>query len=402
MGPGERFPTLPRRWRRWMAALATVAATTGCGDRPAKTAIDAAPLPRYWHGSAGGANREAWAVGPWDSSPSSASPSGALLPPEELPADEVAAVEPAIDAVSAPLTMPLVTPIAAPPPVDGAPTGAVVTERAAARIRRGYELAERGASFAARSEFVAALRMIAEAKDQLHGSARRTIALADGLRALEEAEDFSPLGRAAAAELSLSVIVSSHRTPAAKDFPVDALLPQQLADAYFRYAQVQLGAAVAGEPAGSMALHALGKLATWRGRMEPAANPQADRAALALQNAALLARNDNHFAAHELGVLLAESGHFVESAGLLRQVAANAPDAVVFRNLARIERQLGRPDLASLSERQATMLASRGADGGNVQWVRSDVLARTPDAMGPPGSRTPAAMIARGPAPMMR
>ena len=69
--------------------------------------------------------------------------------------------------------------------VTGHPTGAMVTEQAQTKIRRGYKLAQRGAYFAARQEFVEVLRMIAEAKDQKRGVARRSIALANGLRALE-------------------------------------------------------------------------------------------------------------------------------------------------------------------------------------------------------------------------
>ena len=58
------------------------------------------------------------------------------------------------------------------PTATGSPTGAMVTERAQAKIRRGYALAHRGANYAARSEFLEVLRMIAEAKDQKHGARR--------------------------------------------------------------------------------------------------------------------------------------------------------------------------------------------------------------------------------------
>jgi tetratricopeptide (TPR) repeat protein len=364
------------------------------------------------------------------------SPKASLLAPQSAPAeeptpapgdvvivDQLPALTPpspdAIARVSAPLHFPVtqsesptrqtaVEPAAAPTAAQqashvkpaqvqqsvGSPTGSIVNERASARIRRGYELAERGAFFAAREEFTEVLRMIAEAKDQLHGSPRRTIALADGLRALDEAADFSPL-TPGGSDLKLSVIVASHRTPVAKELDVDSMLPQQLADAYLEYAQAQLGAAVAGEPAGSMALHALGKLQTRLGVVEPEKNPQAARLAFAMQQAALLARSDNHMAAHELGVLLAESGHYAESDQLLRQVAARAPHPVVYRNLARVERQLGRPDLAAMSEQQATYLASRGGEpSGPVRWVAAGELAGTPEAMGPAPS---GAMMATSP-----
>ncbi|HEX6960220.1 MAG TPA: hypothetical protein VF175_00015, partial [Lacipirellula sp.] len=279
------------------------------------------------------------------------------------------------------------------PTATGSPTGAVVCERAQARIREGYALARRGASFAARREFLEALQMIAEAKDQKHGAARRTIALANGLRALEEAADFVPRAPGANSGLSLEVIVSSHRTPVAKTHAAAEVMPQQLADLYYRYAQLQLGGAVAGEPAGSMALHALGKVYSQLGKTEPEAHPQADRCAFALQQAALLARDDNHLAAHELGVLLAETGHYVEAEHLLAQVAARQPHPVVFRNWARVQRELGQEQLAAMSEQHARALATRNADGGVVTWVPPATLAETGDAlapMAPPANRPPA------------
>ena len=280
------------------------------------------------------------------------------------------------------------------PPITGSPTGAVVSERAEAKIRRGYALAQRGANFAARSEFIEVLRMIAQAKDQKHGAPRRTVALANGLRALDEAADFSPQGSEFDARLGLDVIVSSHRTPVAKSAQAEGLMAQQLAALYFRYAQLQLGAAVAGEPAGSMALHALGKLYSQLGRVEADKHPQAERRAFALQQAALLARPDNYMAAHELGVLLAESGHYAEAENLLGQVSTHKPHAIVYRNLARVQRKLGNPQLAEFSGEQARLLEQQSGDeSGPVIWVDPTALARTGDAVTP----TPAGIV--GPTP---
>jgi hypothetical protein len=131
-----------------------------------------------------------------------------------------------------------------------------------------------------------------------------------------------------------------------------------------------------------MALHALGKLYSQLARTEAEANPQADRRAFALQQAALLARDDNHLAAHELGVLLAESGHYIESEHLLNQVAAREPHPVVFRNLARVQRKLGHEQLADASDRQAkTMAAGSPTNNNGIIWVPPAALAQTGDAM---------------------
>jgi hypothetical protein len=294
------------------------------------------------------------------------------------------------------------------PTATGSPTGAMVTERAQAKIRRGYALAHRGANYAARSEFIEVLRMIAEAKDQKHGARRRTVALANGLRALDEATDFAPRGAEFDVNVSVAVIVSSHRTAVAKTplgrelgaerQAAEELMPQQLADLYFRYAQLQLAGAVAGEPAGSMALHALGKLYSQLARTEPEANPQADRRAFALQQAALLARDDNHLAAHELGVLLAETGHYIESEYLLNQVAAREPHPVVFRNLARVQRKLGHEQSAMASDRQAQTMATHGPVNNNgIIWVPPAALAQTGDAM--PAAASQSHVAAKPPIP---
>lgn len=280
------------------------------------------------------------------------------------------------------------------PTVTGHLTGAMVSEQALAKIRRGYKLAQRGAYFAAREQFVEVLRMIAEAKDQKRGVSRRSVALANGLRALEEAADFTPRGAGIDDRLDFAVIIASHRTPVAKSGAGD-LMPQQLADLYYRYAQLQLGASVAGEPAGSMALHALGKLYSQIGRAEPGRIVQAERRAFSLQQAALLAREDNHLAAHELGVLLAEAGHFVDSEYILAQVAAREPHPVVYRNLARIQRKLGREDLATFSDSQAHQLAAQGMSSvSGVQWVDPQTMARTGDPLAP---TAPAPQVASGP-----
>ena len=278
--------------------------------------------------------------------------------------------------------------------VTGHPTGAVVSEQAQAKIRRGYKLAQRGAYFAARAEFVETLRMIAEAKDQKRGASRRSTALANGLRALDEAADFAPRGTSIESRLDIDVIIASHRTPVAKEAGT-RLMPQQLSDLYYRYAQLQLGAAVAGEPAGSMALHALGKLYSQVGRAEPQRIAQADRRAFALQQAALLARSDNHLAAHELGVLLAEMGHLVDSEYILAQVASREPHPVVYRNLARIQRKLGREELALASEQQARVLTEQGVSSMNgIVWVDPQTLARTGDPLAP---SIPPSQVASGP-----
>ncbi|MGI9427291.1 MAG: hypothetical protein ACR2NM_01445, partial [Bythopirellula sp.] len=196
-----------------------------------------------------------------------------------------------------------------------------VNEVAKSKINHAYAMASRGGMYVARTELIEVLRMISQAKDAQHGSPKRSAALAAGLRALREAEDFEPRGTQLEAEMDIQVLCASHRTPVAGEAENANLLPRLMMDRYLRYGQLQLALSVAGEPAGSMALHALGKLSSQLGHAEPEKHRLADRHAMAYQQASLLAHNQNYLAAHELGVLLATSGHYTESQQLLQQVA---------------------------------------------------------------------------------
>ncbi len=262
-----------------------------------------------------------------------------------------------------------------------ATTGVLTDERvnqiAKKKIRAAYAIANRGGYYAARQELIEVLRMISHAKDAQQGIPKRTQALAYGLRALEEAEDFAPRGIQLEADLMIDVLCASHRTPIAKQMKFEDVLPHQMMNGYFRYAQLKLADAVTGEPAGSMALHALGKLATQLGQVEPEKHRLSQRRAIAFQQAALLAHDQNHLAAHELATLLADAGHFAEAEKLLQQVASRDPNAVVLRNLSLMQEKLGlsRQSIANLAI--ANQLSQQGASGtNNVQWVSPQAFSR--------------------------
>ena len=257
----------------------------------------------------------------------------------------------------------------------GVPTNQRLDELAKKKIQNAYALASRGSLYVARKELVEVLRMISQAKDSQQGSNTRSQALAAGQRALREAEDFVPQGTQLEADLEIDVICASHRTPIAGQLGDEELLPSQLMGVYLRYAQLKLAISVAGEPAGSMALHALGKLDRQLDQLQTNLD---DRRAIAYQQAALLAHNQNHLAAHELAVLLATSGHYEEAHQLFEQVASLEPNAVVFRNLARVQEKLGRQNLALASRSHATQLTQQGATGThNVQWVSPQEFTRS-------------------------
>ena len=265
----------------------------------------------------------------------------------------------------------------------GVLTDMQLNEQAKTKIREAYSLANRRAHYAARQKLIEVIRMISQAKDAQRGVSQGTLALAAGLRALDEAEDFAPKGTQLEAELNLEVLTAAHRTPIAQQIILDKMLPQQMMTLYYRYAQLKLALAVAGEPSGSMALHTLGKIQGQLWKLEPERHRLARRRAIAYQQAALLAHPHNYLAAHELGVLLAGSGHLAEAEQLFLEVASRQPNAVVYQNLAKVQEDLGQTRQAAATRAQATQSVSGRRQ---VQWISPDEFARIGDAHPAPNS----------------
>ena len=135
-----------------------------------------------------------------------------------------------------------------------APTTAELSRQLLPTVRKAYGLAQHGAVYAAQTEFIQVLRRIAEAKDAAEGVDTHSRALAAGLRALDEADDFAPHGAQLEADMNVAVMVSSHRTPVLLAAG-PTTRPAEAIALYHRFARGQLAQAVAGEQAGSMALY---------------------------------------------------------------------------------------------------------------------------------------------------
>ena len=231
--------------------------------------------------------------------------------------------------------------------------------------RRGFELADRGAFYSAREEFVVALRILSQALDTEYHTRKHAQALADGLRALEEADDFLPKGSRLEADLRLKNIIAGHQTPVLKPADLDRLTPMTAMREYLTFAQTRLAEAVGSEFAGSMALYAMGKLHRIMGRELPGSVVAADSKALAVLQSALLARPNNAIAANELGTLLATAGRLEDARRALEHSVRSWPTATAWRNLAVVYERLGDPRAASRSAAEAQTLAA--ADPGEMQ-----------------------------------
>ena len=117
-----------------------------------------------------------------------------------------------------------------------------------------------GPSFAARAEFIAALRLIAQGLDNDAATTLHSQASSAALTAMKEAQDFIPAGGKLEGELDLPPIVAGHRTPLLKNVPPEQLQAMRALKQYFTFAQEQLAWLPGRKSPGSMALGALGKL----------------------------------------------------------------------------------------------------------------------------------------------
>jgi tetratricopeptide (TPR) repeat protein len=260
-----------------------------------------------------------------------------------------------------------------------------VAQQADRQTQHGFELAGRGAYFAARSEFLGALRLVAEGLDAEQKSDVHVRALAAGLTAMKEAEDFLPGGSRLESNLDLSGIVAAHATPALRNGTEKATALTALR-LYHTFAQEQFAVAAEKEVAGSMALRALGKLHTAVAQNKGALIVAPESKAMVFYQAAMLVYPQNYMAANDLGVLLARCGHWADAQAMLEHSLALCPEPTGWQNLAVVYRQSGQTALAERAARQATLLNQRklvqrqtspAPANDQVQWVDRQAFAQT-------------------------
>ncbi|MBN2023150.1 MAG: hypothetical protein JW809_10190 [Pirellulales bacterium] len=360
------------------------------------------------------------------------------LQPVEFPCDETATAGPLLVAPSSPPTSPVEPPAPLVPPADAKPARPSepslaatpppppaasplwtefeplarsdqmeqIAREADRHTRHGFELASKKAFFSARAEFIQALRLIAQGLDverrtRVHGQS-----LADAIAAMDEADDFLPTGSHLEAQLDLPGIVAGHRTPALKDVRPEDLNACEALRRYFRFAQEQFSVAAGGEVAGSMALHALGKLSAARAGQMPAAEPKA----VTFYQAALVVCPENALAANDLGVLLARAGRLADAQAVFQHSLAIQDHPTTRHNLALVASRTGGYPHFRASDNgtvpldpRAPVAATSHAAGGPpspdptqlVRWIQPDEFARsygqTPDARQPPPPAPPVA-----------
>jgi len=252
----------------------------------------------------------------------------------------------------------------------------LMAREADTHTRRGFELTGRGAVFSARAEFVAALRLVAQARDEDRRGTECVRALDAGLTALEEAEDFLPQDTGIGVEPDLPDIIRGNETPVLRDVVLDNLSAHAAVRCYFSFAQEQLAASAGSEVAGSMALYGLGRLhgsiAQRRDTGIRAALPKS----VLFHQAALLVMPRNHLAANDLGVLLARGGRHEDARVVMEHGLAVNPSSVGLRNLGLVLWKLGRTESSRqvhqryLACLEAERRDTRHGSDSSVQAVR--------------------------------
>lgn len=255
-----------------------------------------------------------------------------------------------------------------------------LTKQLLPAVQRGYNLAQRGAFLAARTEFIQVLRRVAQAKDATTGTSESSTALAVGLRAMDEAEDFVPEGAQLEGELNVRSTASSHRTPVLRERTED-VLPQEAVGLYHKFAQERLAHAAIDEQAGSMALYGIGKIYS---RLAERRDDDVTciRGAMTMYCAALDACPNNNLAANELGVLQCRTGHPNAAIENFQRAISIAPSATAYHNLAVAQLKLGLEPQSAANEQESQRLAAWDRANGavsrraGVQWVSPAELAR--------------------------
>lgn len=269
-----------------------------------------------------------------------------------------------------------------------------VCQRAEGMNRHGFELAQHGAVFAARLEYLKSLETVAEALDSQRSTRIHRRMLAAGFKALDEADDFGSRNTPLGSELNVAAIVRSHRTPVLKDVQTD-LSAQAAMSRYLTFAQEQLAAALGDVPQGSGALFGLGKIYSFPVEAHGPPDATGGAKSVAFYQASLMVDGRNFMAANELGVMLVGFGRLQEARSAFRHSLKVSSQPVVWENLAAVHRSLGENDLAQKAQKAAAFAATQMTNGAaamtayDVQWVDPATFARSKPIDADPIKPTP-------------
>ena len=278
-----------------------------------------------------------------------------------------------------------------------------VAQRAEQAVRNGFNLAERGALYSARSQFIESLRILADALDTQRETNCHTRALGAGLRGLTEVDDFVARGDRVDVTPNLRLIVDAHHTPVLKDRSLDGITLKEAQRLYLTYVQEQLAAAGGDQPVASLALYSLGKVCTAPPEMHGPPEQIAEAKAVVLYQSSMLIEPRNFLAANELGVLLAHFGRLNESQSVLKQAVATGSMPAAWQNLATVDDRLGQTQQANQARNEAVAAVARLQQSGYakagskypIDWIDPTAFAQTNSMLpgGQSGGNAPMASV---------
>jgi tetratricopeptide (TPR) repeat protein len=223
------------------------------------------------------------------------------------------------------------------------------------RMNYAFDLAQRGATYSAATEFQAVLGLCALELDSRSGGSTHREALRQGLIALDEADQFGGEQVDWRDSADVRRIADGHTTPVLNQAGQAQIDSIQAVQAYYSFAEQRLAYACQGLPGASMAFYGLGRTITVPGMRVAHAT---GKAAL-YHRIALTIAPQNVLAANELGVLLAQHGELEGAEKLLQYCVAVEPSPQSYRNLSIVYAQKGDQRSSQAAQAAGEVIATR-------------------------------------------
>lgn len=284
----------------------------------------------------------------------------APAPSHREPTGSPEAVSPASDEPE------LLPPLAPEGDLSGSQPGA-----ARSRLEQGHRLAARGATAAAREEFIAALAAVADSRDHRTGSASFSQLLQRGLLHLDELRDFFP-GAESSPIASTASIVETHGSELVPLNRAAGLSRQAATGIYQRAVAEKIGEICNLDRVAPEAVACIAKLHALRHAAGGDAGEYDFSVAVLLNEIACRCEPENPRYANELGVLYAMQGNLDASRDMFVQSLRQRQTVEVWTNLAQLHQRRKETRLADLAAGEARRLAEHLASSGEpgrVRWV---------------------------------
>lgn len=246
------------------------------------------------------------------------------------------------------------------------------------KVHYANSLARRGAVSSAKAELFLAMRLLAEAIDQLKNTQLHSSSLKAALTALEEMEDFSSWGH------DLSVFVDGHSTEVLKNADLSQVSVNDARFAYLNLVEEKLLDSCQRLSIAAEAFRSLGKVYSM---VDHFASDQAEMTAaksMLMFKLATTVNSRDAAAANDLAVMYAKYNHLAEAKKLLVGSLQVRNESSTWSNLAKVHQALGEGFLAKQAMNEARMAASKNQQTQRVLWTNPANFNRVQSMVDPP------------------